>query len=93
MKFIVSSKSLLRSLQLISGVISPNNALPILENFLFEINNGKLTLKSTDLDCTMETHIEIESKENYSISVGKNDFGFKAFPEQPLTFLIDSEKI
>ena len=94
MKFIVSSKSLLRSLQLISGVISPNNALPILENFLFEINNGNLTLKSTDLDCTMETHIEIEAKENYSIAVdAKMILEFlKAFPEQPLTFLIDSEK-
>ena len=62
MKFIVSSKSLLRSLQLISGVISPNNALPILENFLFEINNGKLTLKSTDLDCTRKLTLKLNQK-------------------------------
>ena len=35
MKFIVSSSSLLKHLQQISGVINANTVLPILEDFLF----------------------------------------------------------
>ncbi len=93
MKFITSSQTLLKRLQLISGVIAPNNSLPILENFLFEINNKKLRLKSTDLECTMETMIDVESEESGSIAIdAKMIIEFlKAFPEQPLTFLINNE--
>ena len=39
MKFIVSSSSLLKHLQQISGVINSNTVLPILEDFLFEIED------------------------------------------------------
>ena len=37
MKFIVSSASLLKELQMIGGIINNVTTLPILENFLFEI--------------------------------------------------------
>jgi len=37
MKFIVSSAALLKQLQQIGGVINANTVLPILEDFLFEI--------------------------------------------------------
>jgi DNA polymerase III subunit beta len=40
MNFIVSSNTLLKHLQSISGVLTTNNSLPILDNFLFEINDG-----------------------------------------------------
>ena len=43
MKFIVSSSALLKQLQQINGVIGSNNVLPILEDFLFEIETNKLT--------------------------------------------------
>ena len=93
MKFIISSRTLLKHLQLISGVITPNNALPILENFLFEINDKKLILKSTDLDCTMETILDVESEDNGTIAIdAKMIIEFlKAFPEQPLTFITNNE--
>ena len=93
MKFIISSQTLLKHLQLISGVIAPNNALPILENFLFEINNENLILRSTDLDCTMETNIGIESNDTGTIAIDAKmllEF-LKAFPEQPLTFIVNNE--
>ena len=93
MKFIVSSETLLQHLQSIAGVINTNNTLPILENFLFEIDNKKLFLKSTDLDCTMITSLDIESEESGSIAIDAKmilDF-LKAFPEQPLTFLTNNE--
>ena len=41
MKFIVSSSALLKQLQQISGVINANTVLPILEDFLFEIEKNQ----------------------------------------------------
>ena len=44
MKFTVSSSALLKQLTHINGVIASNPVIPILENFLFEIEDGKLTV-------------------------------------------------
>ena len=49
MKFIVSSSALLKQLQNINGVITTNPVVPILENFLFEIDKGNLTITASDL--------------------------------------------
>ena len=59
MKFIVSSTQLLRHLQQIGGVISANTVLPILEDFLFEIEKNKLTVVATDLETVMKIHMDI----------------------------------
>jgi DNA polymerase III subunit beta len=49
MKFIVSSSALLKQLQQISGVINANTVLPILEDFLFEVEKNRLTVVEKDL--------------------------------------------
>jgi len=49
MKFIANSSVLLKQLQHISGVINTNTVLPILEDFLFEVEKNKLTVVATDL--------------------------------------------
>ena len=49
MKFIVSSSALLKQLQHIAGVINANTVLPILEDFLFEVEKSKLSVVATDL--------------------------------------------
>ena len=64
MNFIVSSTSLLRHIQSISGVLTTNNTLPILDNFLFEITDGQLTVTASDLETTMRTSLEVEAKES-----------------------------
>ena len=56
MKFIVSMDSL-KKLQSISNVINTNNTLPIIDNVLFEIEEGILLLKATDLECTMTSQL------------------------------------
>jgi hypothetical protein len=63
MKFIVSSSGLLKHLQQISGVINTNTVLPILEDFLFEIQDKKLTVVATDLETVMRVQMEVESKD------------------------------
>ncbi len=93
MNFIVSSSSLLKQLQAVGGVLNSSNTLPILDNFLFEIDGKNLTISASDLETTMTTSIEIESKENGNVAVPAKlllDI-LKTFPDHPLTFLIDDK--
>ena len=74
-----------------SGVISSNTVLPILEDFLFDIQNGKLTVFATDLETSMSTSLEVEAKENFKIAIPAKIIleTLKALPEQPISINID----
>jgi DNA polymerase-3 subunit beta len=91
MKFIVSSTYLLKQLQVLGGVINNSNTLPILDNFLFELNNSKLTVSASDLETTMSSTIDVESDSEGSIAVPAKLLldTLKTFPEQPLTFIVE----
>lgn len=93
MKFIVSSVGLLKELQKIGGIINTNNTLPILDNFLFEIQKDRLTLTASDLETTFSTSLPIESDDSGIIALPAKILldTLKTFPEQPLTF-IQSDK-
>ena len=62
MKFIVSSTALSSHLQAISRVINSKNALPILDCFLFELEDGTLSVTVSDSETTMVTTVENESE-------------------------------
>ena len=91
MKFIVSSSALLKQLQQISGVINANTVLPILEDFLFEIEKNKLTVVATDLETVMKVHLDIEAKDSGKVCIPAKILmdSLKNIAEQPLTFNID----
>ncbi len=91
MKFIVNSSYLLKQLSNINGVITTNPVVPILENFLFEIDKTSLTVTASDLQTSMITEITIESKEKGSIAVPARILldTLKNLPDQPVTFSID----
>ncbi|MDB5263052.1 MAG: polymerase subunit beta [Adhaeribacter sp.] len=93
MKFIVSSSALLKQLQSINGVITTNPVVPILENFLFEINEGTLTITASDLETSMITEMHVEAKENGRIAAPARILldTLKNLPDQPVTFTIDEE--
>ena len=93
MKFIVNSSTLLKELQKLNGVISTSNTLPILDNFLFEIENGKIKIIASDLETTMISEITTESSSNGQITIPSKILidTLKTFSNQPLTFLIDEE--
>ncbi len=93
MKFIVSSGLLLKNLQSISGIISTNNVLPILEDFMFHLQKDKLTLSSTDLETMMKVHIDVQSKEEGKICIQAKVLMeyLKNLPEQPITFDINKK--
>jgi DNA polymerase III subunit beta len=91
MKFIVSSSGLLKQLQQISGVINTNTVLPILEDFLFEIDKNRLTVVATDLETVMKIHMDIEAKDSGRVCIPAKILmdSLKNIAEQPLTFTID----
>jgi DNA polymerase-3 subunit beta len=91
MKFIVNSSYLLRQLSNINGVITTNPVVPILENFLFEIDKSKLTVTASDLQTSMITELNVESKEKGSIAVPARILldTLKNLPDQPVTFSVD----
>ena len=69
MKFIVSTTALLRNLQTVNGVVSPNTVLPILEDFLFVVEKNKLTISGTDLETSITTWMDIESKSEGKVAI------------------------
>jgi len=93
MKFIVSSTLLLRHLQSVSGALNNSSPLPILENFLFEVEKGNLKISASDLETTMTTSMEVTSKEQGIVAVPARILldTLKTFAEQPLTFTINDK--
>ncbi len=91
MKFIVSSKQLLKQLQILGGVINNNNTLPILDNFLFELSEKQLKISASDLETTMSTSIEVDGDTNGIVAINARLLldTLKTFPEQPLTFVVE----
>jgi DNA polymerase-3 subunit beta len=91
MKFIVSSSTLAKQLQHLSGVLaSGSGTIPILDNFLFEINKDTLTVTASDLETTMVAKIAIKSEEKGSVAIpGKILIDtLKSFPDVPVTFTV-----
>lgn len=98
MKFIVSRSELYKNLSAISGVLSTNNTMPILDNFLFTISGNTLTVTASDLDCTMCAEIELSNVDGEgSIAVPSKNLidTLKLIPEIPIVFstIEDGDKI
>ena len=94
MKFIVSSSLLLKQLQAIGGVINNNNTLPILDNFLFELDKDGLTVSASDLETTMTAKVSVtKSEKTGSIAIPAKILldTLKTFSDIPITFTIDSK--
>jgi DNA polymerase III subunit beta len=94
MKFVISSTELLSHLQAISRVISSKNTLPILDNFLFNIEDKILTITASDLESTLITDISLGTVDQEGIIAVPAKIlldTLKEFPEQPLTFEINND--
>ena len=93
MNFIVSSSYLLKNLNAINGVITSNPVVPILDNVLFEIENGNLLITASDLQTSVMVEIQVESKKDGSAAIPAKILidTLKNLPEQPVTFSIDDE--
>lgn len=93
MRFIVSTSTLLKQLQAVNGASSSSTVLPILENFLFEIKDGLLTVSATDLQTSMTTSLAVESKEDGKVAIPSKILleTLKTLPDQPISFSVDDK--
>ena len=96
MKFVVSSNSLLSHLQTVGRVIASKNSIPVLECFLFELRDDKLTITASDNETRMVTTIGVSevSGEGIFAVPSKNLLdSLKELPEQPVNFDINDSTL
>lgn len=96
MKFVVSSALLSSHLQTISRVISSKNSLPILDCFLLELKDNKLTITAADNEVRMETFVEVADHEGEgSLAINAKNLldPLRELPDQPLIFEINDETL
>ena len=96
MKFIVSSTLLLKNLQSLGGVLSSNNTLPILDDFLFELDSTQLVVTASDLETTMKVEVELNMAEGTGmIAIPAKILlsTLKTFADIPITFQVNTETL
>lgn len=90
MKFIVASGDLQKALATVGGVISSSQSRPILENYLFELEENNLKITASDGETTLVTSLEAKSEDNGKIAVPAKTIQelVKSYGEQPLTLSV-----
>lgn len=91
MKFTVFSSDLLKQIQIAGGAIVANPVLPILEDFLFSIENNILSITASDLETTITTQLEVKSNANGQIAIPARILldTLKALPNQSVQFSVN----
>lgn len=93
MQFDISSSELQKHLQIAAGAISTNPVLPILEDFLFTVEGGELTIASSNLELTVVTKMLVNADKNGQIAIPAKILldTLKALPDQPINIAINEE--
>ena len=94
MRFSLSSSALSTNLGNLSKVISNKNSMPILECFLFEIQDGQLTITASDSENVLKAINQLDESDGngvFAVSSQKILGAVRELPEQPLTFEVDVE--
>jgi len=89
MKFVVSSSELLARLLSVSRVISSKNTIPVLDNFLFVLKNGNLSITASDLETSLKANLPIENiEEEGEVTIPARLLvdSLKEFADMPLEF-------
>ncbi len=98
MRFIINALSFSKNLQAISGVLTTNNTLPILDNFLFELKDSDLHVTASDLETTLKVRIPLENAsagdiEKIAVPAKMLLDILKTFADIPLTFSVNAENL
>ena len=94
MEFKVNSKELEKLLGKIIPAVPNRTPMPILENFLFEVKDGLLTVYATDLEISLKSSLNIVADENLRIVVPArllNDI-VKSLKETTILFKLTTNK-
>jgi DNA polymerase-3 subunit beta len=69
MKFTVQRETLLKPLQLVSGVVERRQTLPVLSNVLLAASGNRISLTATDLEVELVANLELEVEATGEITV------------------------
>ncbi len=94
MEFKINSKELEKHLSKIIPAIPSRTPMRILENFLFEIKDGLLTIYATDLEISLKTFVNVVSDDNLKIVVPARMLYdmVKLFPDTTIIFQNQANK-
>lgn len=96
MKFITNTKTLLEALKKVAPAIPTRSVLPIIENFLFEVDAmGMMTITTTNQEISMQTRIQVEGSQPVCVAVpAKMTLDILgSLPIQPVTVDIKEDTI
>lgn len=95
MRFSISSSALSSRLTTLAKVVNSKNSLPILDNFLFEVHNGELTITASDSENVMRTTLALDSCDgegNFAVNNHTILDAVKELAEQPLAIDINYDE-
>jgi DNA polymerase-3 subunit beta len=69
MEFKINSKVLEKLLSKIIPAVPTRTPMPILENFLFEIKDGSLTVSATDLEIALRSSLNVTASQNIKMVI------------------------
>ncbi|MFH1940952.1 MAG: DNA polymerase III subunit beta [bacterium] len=92
MKFSILQSDILESLQIISGVVPTRSTTPVLENFLFDLEDKNLKITGTDLEISISTVVtpnEIEAPGAVAVPARVITEMIRSLPNIPIHFEAD----
>lgn len=96
MRFNVPSRTLYNYASAVSKVINPKNALSILDNFLFTLEEGHLWVMGSDVENALAARLEVfdaEGTGKFCLNANKLVDLLKVLPDQPITFEINDDTL
>lgn len=95
MKITVSKRELYNKLKMVDKLVGPSKTLPILENYLFHVENGEMIITGSDASGMIQARVELVSVDTTEVKkfiVDKTLYA--ALPEladQPIELIIDDK--
>lgn len=95
MKFTINTKDLLKSLEMVGGLIKPNGTMPILRNILFSLDNGTLTLEADNLEIRSTIKTPVEFSDTFSVCIPYQTLVsvLKGFPNTPVDMVFTENNV
>ncbi len=96
MKFNVSSKTLYNFASSVSKVINAKNPMPILNNFLFNLDGDILTIKAADMENYLIGRVPVADAEgsgSFCLDARRIVELFKELPDQGIEFSINDDNL
>ena len=95
MKFNVPSKQLFGNLSILGKIVQSKNAISILDNFLFTLDDDSIVVTASDSETTMTVRMPVfdaEGSGSFAVNVKNILELLKELADQPVTFTVDDER-